>query len=68
MKILIKQYRLNKSYGQKRLLAEFPEKNWKAGGLDKLIRKIDVTGSVGRLRKAWKEIPQCEIDTIIGQF
>ena len=49
-KILIKHYRLDKRYGQKRLLAEFPEKNWKAGGLDKLIRKIDVTGSVGRLR------------------
>ena len=49
-KILIKHYRLDKRYGRKRLLVEFPEKNWKAGGLDKLIRKIDVTGSVGRLR------------------
>ena len=49
-KILIKHYRLDKRYGRKRLLAEFPEKNWKAGGLDKLIQKIDVTGSVGRLR------------------
>ena len=46
------------------LLSHF---NWKAGGF-KLIRKMDVTEIVGRLRKAWKEFPQCEIETIIGQF
>ena len=34
-KIIIKHYRKDKKYGRKRLLAEFPDKRWSAGGLDK---------------------------------
>ena len=47
-KIIIKLYRLNKGYGRKKLLNEFPGKYWSAGGLDKLLHKIDETQSVER--------------------
>lgn len=47
-KISIKFLRQNKQYGAKRFLKEFPQKGWSLGGLKKLIRKIDTTGTVAR--------------------
>ena len=55
-KIIIKHYRLDKGYGRKKLLNEFSGKDWSAGGLDKLLRKIDETQSVER--KAGSERPR----------
>ena len=37
-----------KQYGAKHLISMFPEKQWSLGGLKKLIRKIDDTGTVDR--------------------
>jgi len=36
---------LFKGYGSRRLLAEFPMKNWMKGGLDTLLKKVKETGS-----------------------
>lgn len=47
-KIVIKHYRVDKEYSTRRLLQEFPDKGWSKGGLDKLIKKIDETGTVDR--------------------
>ena len=47
-KIIIKYYRVDKQYTATDLLKEFPGKNWSKGGFDKLLRKIDKTGSVER--------------------
>src|SRR6218665_2673053 len=44
-KHVVKFLRQNKHYGAKRLLKEFPHKSWSCGGLDKIIRKIDRTGT-----------------------
>ena len=44
----IKFLRETKHYGAKRFLKEFPHKGWTIGGLNKLIKKIDSTGSVQR--------------------
>ena len=41
--------RQNKHYGAKRFLKEFPHKGWSRSGLDKIIRKIDRTGTAQRL-------------------
>ena len=45
-KIIIKHYRLDKGYERKKLLNEFPGKDWSASGLDKHLRRIDETQSV----------------------
>ena len=47
-RILIKNLYLLKGYNCTRLLAEFPEKNRKKGGLKKLLRKIRETGGCDR--------------------
>src|ERR1700690_129350 len=47
-KISIKFLRQNKQYGAKQFLKEFPQKGWSLGGLKKLIKKIDTTGSAAR--------------------
>jgi len=47
-RILIKNLYLLKGYNCTRLLAEFPEKNWKKGGVKKLLRKIRETGGCDR--------------------
>jgi len=46
-KALIKNLHLLKGYGCRKLLAEFPEKNWTKSGLDTLLRKLRDTGSTG---------------------
>jgi len=45
-RVLIKNLNLYKGYGPRRLMTEFPEKNWKKGGLEKLLRKLWETGSI----------------------
>ena len=47
-KIVIKHYVLDKNYGRKKLLAEFPGRGWTDGGLKYLVKKIRETGSVER--------------------
>ena len=45
-KILIKELRETKGYGARRLITEFPMKNWSRTGINKLLKKIATTGSV----------------------
>lgn len=47
-KIIITHYRVDKGYSARRLLLEFPDKEWSRSGLDKLIKKIDEQGSAER--------------------
>jgi len=44
-KVLIKRLRESKRYGAIRLLKMFPDRLWNLSGLQKLVRKIDETGS-----------------------
>src|SRR6218665_1637185 len=44
-KHVIKFLRQNKHNGATRFLREFPHKSWSRGKLDKIIRKIDCTGT-----------------------
>ena len=46
---MIKGLRESKNYSSCQFLQEFPEKHWTRSGLDKLLRKISVTGSVDRV-------------------
>ena len=47
-KIVIKFLRKNKHYGAKMFIQKFPDKGWTVSGLNKLLRKIDLTGSSER--------------------
>jgi len=48
-RVLIKFLRQNKGYSARHLVKEFPLKNWKIVGFNKLLKKIDDTGSTARL-------------------
>ena len=47
-KALIKNLYLFKGYGPKRLLREFPTKNWKLGGLKEFLKKLRRAGTADR--------------------
>lgn len=47
-KIVIKVLRQEKGYSARKLIAEFPNKQWTLSGVNKLIRKIDATGTIDR--------------------
>jgi len=46
---MIKGLRESKNYSSRQFLREFPEKHWTRSGIDKLLKKIRVTGSVDRV-------------------
>jgi len=47
-KILIKQLRKEKNYSARKFLSEFPNKGWSRTTLDRMIKKIDQTGTTDR--------------------
>jgi hypothetical protein len=47
-RILIKEMRIAKGYGARRLIKEFPAKNWPVASLSRLIKIIDITGQAER--------------------
>ena len=46
-KVLIEHYR-EKAYSSRKLLKDFPDKNWSRSGLDYLLKKIDSGESIER--------------------
>ena len=47
-KIVIKVLRQEKGYGAKKFVKEFLNRNWSLSSLNKLLKKIDQTGTVDR--------------------
>ena len=41
-RVLIKMLRVAKGYGAKRLMAEFPRRNWSLAAVKRLLQKIDL--------------------------
>jgi len=46
--ILINDLRQSKGYSARKLLKEFPDKDWSCSALDRLLRQSDTTGSADR--------------------
>lgn len=44
-RVLIKELREHKGYGARRLLKEFPMKQWSLAGVSRLLKQISETGS-----------------------
>jgi hypothetical protein len=49
-RLLIKNLRIEKKWGAKKMSKEFPNKPWKISTVSDLIRKIDLTGGIERTR------------------
>ena len=47
-KVLIKVLRRERGYSARKLVAEFPDRRWSLSSLNKLLKKIDQTGTVNR--------------------
>ena len=60
--ILIKVLRQSKGYSARKLLKEFPDKDWFCSGLDQLLRQIDTTGSADRKSGSSRERTVCTRD------
>ena len=60
--ILIKVLRQSKGYSAKKLLEEFPDKDWSWSALDRLLRQIDAIGSAYRKSSSSRERTVCTRD------
>lgn len=47
-RVVIKVFRETKGYGAKKIMKEFPMKNWSLTSVNRLLRKIDSTGTAER--------------------
>jgi len=52
-RVLIKMLRVEKGYGAKRLMAEFPRRNLSLAAVKRPLQKIDATGSADRKNRQW---------------
>ena len=68
-RILIKVLRQSKGYSARKLLEEFPDKDWSCSVLDRLLRQIDATGSADRKSASSRERTVCTRDMqVSGQM
>jgi len=67
-RVVIKFQRQNRGYSARRLVKEFTLKNWNTGSLNKLLKKIDDTGSTAQLFPAavGEELLNCMMRTSNG--
>ena len=63
--MLIKHYRLTYKWGRKKLLRNFPLKNWTAAGLDHLLAKIDRGEGIEERKEAAVQRKQEQMKTKI---
>jgi len=62
--ILIKVLRQSKGYNARKLLEEFPDKDWFCSALDRLLRQIDATESADRKSGSSRERTICIADNV----
>jgi len=60
--ILIKVLRQSKGYSARKVLEEFPDKDWSCSSLDRLLRQTDTTGSTDRKSGSSREHTVCTRD------
>lgn len=63
---VIKCLRETKRYSAKRFIAEFPMKSWSLGGLNKLLKKIDETGTTKRREGSGRPRTARSVENING--
>jgi len=60
--IRIKVLRQSKGYSARKLLDEFPDKDWSCSALDRLLRQIEATGSADMKSGSNRERTVCTRD------
>ena len=63
-RILIKALRLEKGYGAKRMIKEFPARKWSCRTLNRLISTIDLTGSAQKKQRSFTVRNHCNIAAV----
>ena len=63
-RILMKILRQSKGYTARKLLEEFPDKDWSRSALDRLLRQTDTTGSADRKSSSGRKHTVCTRDNI----
>ena len=63
-KVAIKFLRQNKHYSARKFLKEFQQNGWSLGGLNKLIKKIDTTGTAERRAGSGRKLTARTVDNI----
>jgi len=64
--ILITVLRQSKGYSARKLLDEFPDKDWSCSALDRLLQQIDATGSADRKSGSSRERTVCKRDVQVS--
>jgi hypothetical protein len=54
-RVLIRILRIEKGYGAKKFIKEFPTRNWSLASVKRLLKKIDNTGSADRKKGSGKQ-------------
>ena len=63
-KVLIKNLYLIKGYGSRRLIAEFPSKNWNRSSVENLMKKLRDTGSTDRKEGSGRPRTACTSENV----
>jgi len=63
---MIKVLRQSKCYSARKLLEEFPDKDWSCSALDQLLWQIDATGSADRKSGSSRKCTVCTGDMYVS--
>jgi len=63
--ILIKNLYLSKRYGALRVLRELPDKGWKLGSIDSLLKRSHKTGTMSRNQAALDRVRRVAVQYLV---
>jgi len=63
--ILIKNLYLSKQYGARRVLSELPDKGWKLGSIDSLLKRSHKTGTMSRNQAALDRVRRIPVQDLV---
>ena len=65
MKISEENLYLSKQYGARRVLSELPEKSWKLGSIDNLLKRSHKTGTMSRNQAVLDRVRRVAMEDLV---